>query len=172
MEYDKDNNLPVALAKNLVSGGAEVSLSSILDKSNTNLTPSQNLLLHRHARFGHKSMTRIQTLFLTFSFQSERFKAASRCILPLCITFQYAKAHRQSTKGSIKTANPNTDGAIHINQLRAGNLAYCDHFESRFKDRTYKSMGEINADKFVGGCIFVDSMSPFLHVEHRLGFSG
>ena len=133
VEYDKNNNLPTALAKNSSSGEAEVNLSSILDESNTNLTPSQKLLLHWYAGFGHKSMVRIQTFFCCFSFQSERFKAASRCVLLLYTTCQYAKAHRQPTKGSIKTANPNTDGAIHVNQLRAGNLVSCDHFESRLK---------------------------------------
>ena len=104
-------------------------------------------------------MARFQTFFRIFPFRSERFKAASRCVLPLCTTCQYAKAHRQLTKGSIRTANPNTDGAIHVNQLRPGNLVYCDHFESRLKGCTYKSTGGINTGKYVGGCIFVNSMS-------------
>ena len=30
----------------------------------------------------------------------------------------------------------------------------------------------MTSDKYVGGCIFIDSMSSFLHVEHQLGFSG
>ena len=109
VEYDDDNNLTTALAKNSSSGGAEVNLSSILDESNTNLTPSQKLLLHWHARFGHKGMEQIQTFFRNFAFQSERFNVASRCALPLCTTCQYAKAHRQSTNGYIKTTNPNID---------------------------------------------------------------
>ena len=33
-------------------------------------------------------------------------------------------------------------------------------------------MGGITTDKYVGGCIIVDLMSSFLHVEHQLGFSG
>ena len=69
-------------------------------------------------------------------FQSEIFKAAIRCVLTLCSTFQYAKAHRKPTKGSIKAINPDIDGAIHFNQPRAGNMVSVDHFESRFKGHT------------------------------------
>ena len=94
VEYDKDNHLPTALAKNSYSGGMEVNLSSILEDSNKNLTPNQKLLIHWHTRFDHKSMARVQAFFHQFPFQSERFKAASRCILPLCSTCQYAKHHR------------------------------------------------------------------------------
>ena len=94
VEYNNDNNLPTALDKNPSSGGAEVNLSSILDESNTNLTLSQKLLLHWYARFDHKSMTQIQTFFCSFPFQSEHFKATSRCVLPLFTIYQYAKAYR------------------------------------------------------------------------------
>ena len=33
-------------------------------------------------------------------------------------------------------------------------------------------MGGLNTDEYIGGCIFVDSMSSYIHVEHQLGFSG
>ena len=46
-----------------------------------------------------------------------------------------------------------------------------DHFESRLKGRTYTSFGRATSDKFVGGCIFVDHASSYIHVEHQLGFS-
>ena len=35
----------------------------------------------------------------------------------------------------------------------------------------YFSFVILTADKYVGGCIFVDSMSSFVHVEHQIGFS-
>ena len=140
VEYDKDNYLSTTLAKNSSSRGAEVNLSSILEDSNTNLTTSQKLLIHWYSCFGHTSMARIWAFFRQFPFRSERSKAASRCVLPLCSTCQYAKAHRQPKKGSIKSANQNTNGAIRTNQLRTGNLVSCDHFESRLKGRTYESM--------------------------------
>ena len=63
VEYVKDNNVPTTLVKNSSSGGAEVNLAGILEESNTNLTPSQKLLIHWHGWFGHKIMAQIQTFF-------------------------------------------------------------------------------------------------------------
>ena len=81
-------------------------------------------------------MTRVQTFFCMIPFQYERFKATSRCVLPLCVTYQHSKEYTQPTKGSIKAINPDTDRAIHVNQLRSGNMVSADHFESRLKGRT------------------------------------
>ena len=92
-------------------------------------------------------------------------------MIPLCETCQYAKGRRKSTKGSVTSNKESTDGAIHDGHLRAGNLVSVDHFESRLKGRTYESYGAASADKYIGGWIFVDSMSSFLYVEHQLGFS-
>ena len=64
-----------------------------------------------------------------------------------------------------------TDGAIHDDHLRSGNLVSADHFESRLKGRTIQSLVSASAYKYVGGCIFVDSMSYLVHVEYQLGFS-
>ena len=101
-EYDSGNNLPTALAKNKVPGKAEVNLAGVLSEENLNLSPAQKLLLHWHNRFGHKSMTRVQALLRAVPFLSAKFQAASRCEVPLCEICQYAKAHRQPTKGSIQ----------------------------------------------------------------------
>ena len=170
--HDLGNHLPIVLGRNKIPGVAEVNLSDVMHDNNTNLTPAQKLLLHWHYIFGHKSMSRVQQLLRVFPFLSERFKAASRCCeLSMCETCQYAKAHCMSTKGSVKSQREETDGAIHDGHLRAGSLISVDHFESRLKGRTYSSYGGANADKYVGGCIFVDSMSTYLHVEHQLGFS-
>ena len=91
--------------------------------------------------------------------------------LTLCETYQYAKSRHIPTKGAIQVCREETDGAIHDGHLWAGSLISVDHFESRLKGRTYSSFGGTNADQYIGGCIFVDSMSGYLHVEHQLGFS-
>ena len=54
----------------------------------------------------------------------------------------------------------------------ARNLVLVDHFKSCLKGRTCNSMGGMSADQYFGGCVFVDSISSLVHVEHRLGFSG
>ena len=168
--HDVNNHLPTAMCRNAADGAAAY-LAGVHDDENTNLTPSMKLLLFWHERFGHKHMARIQGYFRGFPFNSSKFLAASRCEIPMCTTCQYAKGHRKTTKGSVHKPNPETDGAIHDGNLRAGNLVSVDHFESRLKGRTYKSLGGMTSEKYVGGCIFVDSMSSFLHVEHQLGFS-
>ena len=46
-----------------------------------------------------------------------------------------------------------------------------DHFESRLKGQTNDSFGKTSSDQYVGGYIFVDHMSGYIHVEQQLGFS-
>jgi Integrase core domain. len=75
------------------------------------------------------------------------------------------------TAGNVKTTNAVTDGAIKEGCLQPGAKVSADHFESRLKGRTYTSYGRVTSEQFVGGCIFVDHMSGYIHVEHQLGFS-
>ena len=46
-----------------------------------------------------------------------------------------------------------------------------DHYESRLKGRSYTSFGKATSEQYVGGCIFVDHMSSYIHVGNQLGFS-
>ena len=169
VNYDPNNHLPISLAKNLARVQANL---TILDESNQNLTPSQKLLLLWHGRFGHKSFSTIQRLLRQSPFGSESFKGASRCSIPRCEVCEHAKAHRRGTKGSKQRVNPDTDGSIRSNCLTAGASVSVDHFESRLQGRTLTSYGRDSSDKYVGGCIFVDHMSGYIHVEPQLGFSG
>jgi hypothetical protein len=171
IEYDSRSHLPVALGRNFDSGGAEANVSLLSDE-NQNLTPAQKLLLHWHHRFGHKGFAAIQRLFRTETpFKSEKFMRASRCTIPKCEICQYAKAHRKSTNGNVKAVNTKTDGVLKAGDLRPGATVSVDHFESRVKGRTAYSKDRLSSDQYVGGCVFVDHMSGYLHVEHQLGFS-
>ena len=125
-----------------------------------------------HTCFGHRGFASIQRLFRHIPFQSERFRSAGRCTIPRCEVCEYAKAHRQPTKGNSQRVNAATDGSLKNNHIRAGHAVSVDHFESRLLGRTYTSYGSNTASQYVGGCIFVDHMSGFVHVEHQLGFSG
>jgi hypothetical protein len=169
VEYCPRSHLPLALAKNLSSHPA--ANLTVLDDSNQNLTPSQKILLTWHARFGHKGFSAIQRIFKHLPFGSAQFISASRCEIPKCEVCEYSKAHRQPTKGNKHSSNPVTDGALKANHLRAGAAVSVDHFESRLKGRTYTSFGRTTSDQYVGGCIFVDHMSGYMHVEPQLGFS-
>ena len=165
IKYDKNHHLPTVLAKHSSSGRVEYNLSSIFEEFNDNFAPSQKLLIHWF-------MARIQNFLLIIPFQSEKFKAARIYILTLCETCQYAKIHRQSTKGFVKAINPDTDGVIHANQLRARNLVSADYFDSRIKGHTCNSTGGLITDKYEESHMFVDSMRSYIYVEYQLGLSG
>ena len=58
-----------------------------------------------------------------------------------------------------------------INDLKLGATISVDHFESRLICCTFDSYGKATSDKYIGGCIFVDHASGYVHVEFQLGFS-
>jgi hypothetical protein len=168
--YDPRNHLPIGLGKNLTTDAPQLNLS-ITSESNQNLSPSQRLLLIWHNRFGHKGFQSVQKIFRSIPFSTEKYLSASRCPLPRCEVCQFAKGHRSPTHGKSQSTNPTTDGALKVNDIRPGSKVSVDHFESRLKGRTYTSFGKTTSDQYVGGCVFVDHMSGYLHVEHQLGFS-
>ena len=172
VEYDSRSNLPIALAKNDTMVAAHANLC-ILNDENQNLTPGQKLLLLWHAKFAHKNFPAVQMLMRNLPFVSnQKFLAASRCERPRCEVCEYGKAHRKFTKGNKQRTNPTTDGFLKDGDLRPGSSVSVDHFESRLKGRTYTSYGKTTSDQYIGGCIFVDHMSGYIHVGHQLGFSG
>ena len=141
-------------------------------ESNQNITPAARLLLQWHYRFGHKCCSFIQHLFLSAPFVSQNYSAAAKCFpISKCDICEFAKAHRTPTKGTISKINPKSDGALKDKHLRAGSGVSVDHYESRLKGRSYTSFGKATSEQHVGGCIFVDHMSSYIHVEHQLGFS-
>jgi len=116
-------------------------------------------------------MQSIQRYFRNVPFVRDHFKAAGKCICPRCATCEFANGHRQPTKGNAVTINKNTDGSLRSEAMRAGQAISVDHFESRLLGRTLTSFGKSTSPQYKGGCVFVDHMSSYLHVEHQLGFS-
>ena len=159
------------MAKNHTLGGVHQANLMLLDEENQNLSPSQKLLLLWHYKFAHKSMRIVKVLLCKAPFISERFLRASRCSIPKCDICEFAKAHCQPTKGSLQKKNPVSDGTVRSGNLcpRAG--VSTDHFESRVKRMTLNSYGKPGSAQYVGGCIFVDHMSSYIHVEFQHGFS-
>lgn len=175
IDYDTRNHLPIGMGTNSSSTSDSKIIPvnlSITSEANQNLTPSQRNLLHWHYRFGHRNFQAIQRMFRQAPFVGKSaFDAASKCLIPTCEICEYAKAHRKSTKGSIHKPNSSSDGNLSDGHLRPGASVSVDHFESRLLGRTYTSFGRTTSEQYKGGCIFVDHMSGYLHVEHQLGFS-
>ena len=46
-----------------------------------------------------------------------------------------------------------------------------DYYESRLKGRSNTSFGKATSEQYVGGSVFVDHISSYIHVEHQLDFS-
>jgi len=106
-----------------------------------------------------------------FPFVQLKFSAAAKCKLPVCEICEFAKACHRPKQSLIMTKRVTHDGSLKIGDLRPGSTISVDHFESRLLEHTFNSYGSPSADKFGGGCIFVDHASGFLHVEHQVGFS-
>ena len=171
IEYDSRSNLPIATCRNQAIISPQLNLC-VSTESNQNITPAARLLLQWHYRYGHKCCSFIQHLFLSAPFASQKYLAAAKCFpIPKCDICEFAKAHRTPTKGTISKINPKSDGALKDKHLRAGSGVSVDHYESRLKGRSYTSFGKATSEQYVGGCIFVDHMSSYIHVEHQLGFS-
>ena len=171
IEYDGKSRLPISTARNESTAVNPQINTCVTDDENNNLSPTQKRLLHWHFRLAHLCCASIQRLFRSEPFTSHKFVAASKCELPQCETCHYAKARRLSTKGKISRVDKVSDGNLKVSCLRHGESISCDHIESRLKGRTYTSYEKTTSDQYVGGCIFVDHMSGYIHVEHQLGFS-
>ena len=169
--YSLESNLPIGYAAVAVEDESNQINLTILDKENQNLTGGQKLLLEWHYRFGHTNMALVQQILKSEGFATNKFIAAAKCTAPKCAICEMAKGHRRSTKGQIQQTIPVRDGALKINDLRPGTTVSVDHFESRLKGRTFDSFGKATSDQYIGGCIFVDHASSYVHMEFQLGFS-
>jgi hypothetical protein len=169
--YGKRSSLPIAEV--LVGPEPEptVNLTRILDDSTHNLTGGQKLLLEWHYRFAHLNFQTLQNVFRRVPFVAKRSAAAVKCAPPKCEVCELAKAKRIAKKAETKTKNLERDGALKADHLSPGLRVSVDHFECRQRGRTCDSYGKSTPKKYVGGCIFVDHASSYVHVEHHLGFS-
>ena len=170
INYDICCKLPITTAKNHQTDSHQTNLC-ITDEDNQNLTPSQKTLIHWHHRFKYKNCASIQQIFHTKSFTSRKFESVGRFKLPKYEICQYARAHRKPKRGNISTVDPITDGFFKKGHLRPCSGIYVDNFESRLKGRTYALYYKTTSDQYVGGCIFVDHISGYIHVKPQLGIS-
>ncbi len=172
IEYNSRNWLPTATARNLqLAPSLNLCITS---EENQNLSPAKRRLLQWHYRFGHRNLRAVQMMLREAPFATEPFLSSSRVTFeerPLCEICQYAKARRKAVHGKNTKIDKDSEGDLKNNHLRPGDAVSTDHFESRIKGRTLSSFGRSTSQQYVGGCLFVDHMSSYIHVEHQLGFS-
>ena len=130
--YDDSNYLPTAIGTNCPPHTSPQLNLCLSDESNQNLSGAQKLLLQWHYRFGHCNFSRVQEILRNLPFvPSQKFEAASRCIIPKCEVCEYAKAHRRPTSGKTSKTDISTNGHLSKIHLRVGQAVSVDHFTSR-----------------------------------------
>jgi hypothetical protein len=129
------------------------------------------LALEWHYRFGHLNFHSLQYVLRNVPFVAASFGPATKCDPPKCAVCEFAKGKRRPKHAETQVKNPERNGALKATFLRPGSRVSVDHFESRLRGRTFDSFGKTTSNQYVGGCIFVDHASSYVHVEHQLGFS-
>ena len=172
IEYNSRNWLPTATARNnQFSPNLNLCITS---DANQNLSTAKRRLLHWYYRFGHRNIRDVQMMLREAPFGTGQFLSSNRVTFeerPLCEICRYAKARRKAAHGKIIKIDKVFEGDLKHNHFHPGDTVATDHSESRIKKRTLSSFGRITLKQYVGGCLFVDHMSSYIHVEHQLGFS-
>ena len=174
-----DNNLPTsdAYRKNDTLRAAECLNATIaaVNESNFNLSEPEKELLRWHYRLGHMSFKKIQFLLrtgvLTRSSGKKHLHQAACKIEhpPKCAACQFGKQHRRPSPGKVTTIVRDRVGVLKDDHLIPGQQVSVDHFVCSTKGRLFKSAGKtIASEKYIGGCLFNDHASGYVHVEFQV----
>jgi GAG-pre-integrase domain len=173
-----DNNLPTSDAhreKDLPIAVAVLNATiSAVNDANLNLTEPEKELLRWHYRLGHMGFKRIQFIMrtgvLTRSNNKRHLHQAACKIssLPKCAACQYGKQHRRPAPGKTTAVVRDRAGILKEGHLLPGQQISIDHFLCSTEGRLFTSAGKTAKDEmYVGGCLFNDHASGFVHVEFQ-----
>jgi hypothetical protein len=104
-------------------------------------------------------------------FWPKDFGAAVKCDTPKCEVCEIVKAKRRANKAETTTKNSERDGALKADHLSLELRVSVDHFECSKRGLTCDSYDKATSNQYVGGCLFVDHSSSYVHVEHQVGLS-
>ena len=89
----------------------------------------------------------------------------SSCQAPLCTACQMAKQNRRGTGISVK---PDKEMAIRKGNLQPGEMVSIDQYISSIPGRLPNTRGkETKKEKYVGGTLFVDHASGYIHLRNQ-----
>lgn len=173
-----DNNLPTSDAhrEKDTPQAAECLNATItaVNDANINLSEPEKELLRWHYRLGHIGFTRIQFLMrtgvLTRSNNKKHLHQAACKIEhpPKCAACQYGKQHRRPAPGRTSVTVQDRAGVLKQDHLIPGQQVSVDHFVCSTKGRLFTSAGKTaDNEMYVGGCLFNDHASGYVHVEFQ-----
>ena len=175
--FNCHSRLPVSIGhrrSKATSDEPDVHLAQpVVSAENTNLSPAEKELLRWHQRLGHIAFKKVQHLMkggvLAYSEATRHLqRTASRIQAIKCAACQYAKQRAQSAPGVSHKIIKNREGALSQGQLFPGQEICVDHFICSNKGRLFTSRGASKeSDMYVGGAIFVDQASGYIHTEFQ-----
>ena len=157
---------------------ALINIVSTVDSENHNLFESEKELLHLHYCLGHLSFKKIKHLMQT----GVLFNTGNECSLPTAANKivhlpKYAacllrKQELCSNKAKTTTIVKDRAGVLKESNILHGAEVSVDHFISSVKGRLFSGYNKRSDDsRYVGGCIFVDHSSSYVHIEFQSSLS-
>ena len=128
---------------------------------------NQKTLLEWHYLFGHLGLRQVWFIFWYFPFATQSFSVQ---LMHPTNMWDLWIWYCRSKETLLMNKSQTHEGSIKKGVLHPVTTVSIDHFELQLLGWMINSYGESSAAKLVGGCIFVDHASVFLHVEHQVGF--
>ena len=182
VDYHPGTNLPTS---NIYTSWKETNSTRSLcyavttvSEENQNLTEAQKELLRWHQRLGHLEFKKIQHLMRTGvlshteATRSLHTAASKLREVPKCAACLFGKQTVRSSPGKRSIIIRDRAGALRAGNLHPGSEISVDHFVSSVRGRLFTgyNKGDIT-NRYVGGCIFVDHASSYIHVEMQSSLS-
>ena len=165
----KDIEIPANELNNVVTTVSE---------NNHNLSEAQKELLRWHQRLGHLDFNKIKHLLRTgvLSYtEASRSLHTAACKVqhnPKCAACLFGKQTVKSAPGKTVQVVKDRAGILRAGNLLPGQEVSVDHFISSVRGRLFTgyNKGRID-DRYIGGCIFVDHASSYIHIELQSSLS-
>ena len=149
-----------------------------VNSNNINLTESQKELLRWHQRLGHLAFKKIQHLMRTGVLSHTEgtrhlHTAASKLTeVPKCAACLFGKQTVRTSPGSQTSIVRDRAGVLRAENLLPGSAVSVDHFISSVKGRLFSGYDKGgDTSRYVGGCIFIDHASSYIHIEFQPSLS-
>ena len=153
-------------------------LLSVADQTNQNLSQPQKEFLLWHQRLGHSNLQWNQTLMRTPEnvtagqggpYIVTRHPTCSRVKTDRLVCTACALSKQRRRNPNHRTQVQQTEEGIIRNDLEVGQRVSIDQYMSALPGRLPNTKGkEPKKDKYVGGTIFVDHASQFIHLENQV----